>query len=457
MLQTLAAIPATAALARELRAQSTTPPFRGRIPPGLRAQPAAPPVRLVLLMQNNGTQQANYWPDATLSSPILDFLFKDPVTMLDNGLKAKTNIIKGVYIPNDANGTNGNPHDMGFARMFTGERLVSRGGQPWGGGISVDQILARTWQIDSLTLAVLASQSEPHPKPGFDHRVSFSYLGPATLKYPRTDPLAVYDFLFPSLGGVNAASRIRLRQSVLDAVKGNLSEVSARLGPAERTKLDYHLSAIRDVERRLSQSAELCAARPAAPTNYLALDPNAETTEDMYIPQMVDDMLDLAVASLKCGVTRIATLQFGFGGGKWRFGWQGINMECHEEVAHRDTSDAGSTPENTRRVVLMNQYYARCVARLATALDSISEGGGTMLDNTLVVWANEQGRGDHSQENVPIVLIGRAGGGLPVGGRVVDVGRQVFNRLGCTVLNLMGQKATGFGDAPNCGVFQGLM
>ena len=439
MLQALAAIPATAGLARELRAQS-----------------AAPPLRLVLLMQNNGTQQGNYWPDASLSSPILDFLFKDPVTLLDNGLKAKTNIIKGVYIPYDANGTNANQHDMGFARMFTGERLVSRGGQPWGGGISVDQMVAKAWQLDSLTLAVLASQTEPHPKPGFDHRVSCSYLGPATLKYPRTDPIAVYDFLFPSLSGVDAARRVQLRQSVLDAVTGNLAEVSARLGPAERSKLDYHLSAIRDVERRLSTSARLCESSPAPPQNYLALDSNSETTVDTYIPRMVDDMIDLAVASLKCGITRIATLQFGFGGGKWRFGWQNINMNCHDDVAHYDTSDAGSTPETTRRVVLMNQYYASRVAKLATALDAVPEASGTMLDNTLIVWANEQGRGDHNQENVPIVLIGRAGGGLPVGGRVVNVGRQVFNRVGCTVLNLMGQKAAGFGDAPTCGVFQGL-
>jgi hypothetical protein len=439
-LQTLAAIPATAWIARQLH-----------------ASPALPPVkRLVLLMQNNGTQQANFWPDANLSSPILDYLFKDPTTKTDNGLKAKTNIIKGVYVPSDANGTDGNQHDMGFARMFTGAKLVSVGGQPWGGGISVDQILAQAWNVDSLTLAVLASQTEPHPKPGFDHRESFCYLGPATLKHPRVDPLSVYDYLFPSTTGAGVSSqRLRLRQSVLDAVTGNLAEVSTRLGPSERAKLDYHLTAIRDVENRLVATA--CSARPAAPPNYLAIDPNSEVNEDTYITRMVDNMIDLAVTSLRCGFTRIATLQFGYGGGKWRFGWQGIDMNCHDDVAHHDTSDAGSTPVNTNRVVLMNQYYASCVARLASALDAVPENGGTMLDNTLVVWANEFGRGDHDLENVPVVLIGKAGGAIPGGGRVIDAGRQVFNRLGCTVLNVMGQNVAGFGDVPSCGTFQGLL
>jgi hypothetical protein len=438
-LAALAAIPATLPLARRLRADSSGAPA---------------PRRLVILMQNNGTQQANFWPGADMSSPILDSLFLDPQIQKDNGLRAKTTLVKGVYIPPDLNGTNGNEHDMGFARMFTGERLISVGGQPWGGGRSVDQILARDWGIETLTTAVLASAFEPHPKPGFDHRESFSYLGAATLKHPRVDPLQAYRYLFAVPPGVDVSQRLRLRQSVLDAAAGNLSEVSARLGPRERQKLDYHLTAIRDVERRLGGAA--CGATMPAPPDYLAMDPNAEVNEDTYITRLVDNMIDLAVMALKCDMTRIASVQFGYGGGKWRFAWKGIDMNCHDDVAHYDVGDAGSTPENTARVVAMNQYYASCVARLATGLDAIPEGDGTILDNTLLVWGNEQGRGDHSQENVPTVLIGKAAGALPTGGRVIDQGPQVFNRLGCTILNLLGHPARGFGDATDCGVFDGL-
>ncbi len=414
----------------------------------LRAETA--PKRLILLMQNNGTQQGNFWPKSGMSSPILDALFKDPSSGRDNGLSAKTTLVKGVYMPNDANGTNGNQHDMGFARLFTGEKLISRGGQPWGGGPSVDQRVAQAFGVDSLTLAVLASQTEPHPKPGFDHRVSFSYLGPATQKQPRVDPLSAFESLFPR----SVADRAR-RRSVLDAVAGNLSEVSRRLGASERGKLDYHMTALRDIERRLMAPAPTCP-RPPAPTDYLGLDPYAEVSTDAYIPPMVNDMIDLIVVALRCGLTRVASLQFGYGGGKWRFGWKGIDMNCHDDVAHLDVFDAGLLPDTTRRIIAMNQWYAGCVARLALALDAIPEGAGTMLDNTLIVWGNELGRGDHNQENIPIVLIGKAGGALPRGGRVIDSGRQVFNRLGCSILNAMGLPAAGFGDAPTCGPFAGL-
>ncbi|HXI55207.1 MAG TPA: transcriptional initiation protein Tat, partial [Polyangia bacterium] len=63
----------------------------------------------------------------------------------------------------------------------------------------------------------------------------------------------------------------------------------------------------------------------------------------------------------------------------------------------------------------------------------------------------------HSAKNVPIVLLGMVGAGIPAGGRVIDTGEQVFNRLGCTILNLMGDPRPGFGDEPTCGPFQGLL
>ena len=76
-LKALAAIPFAAPLARAFAS------------PG-----APPPSRLVILMQNNGTQQANFWPDAAMRSPILDALFRDE-SGTPNGLAAKANVIKG--------------------------------------------------------------------------------------------------------------------------------------------------------------------------------------------------------------------------------------------------------------------------------------------------------------------------------------------------------------------------
>ena len=58
--------------------------------------------------------------------------------------------------------------------------------------------------------------------------------------------------------------------------------------------------------------------------------------------------------------------------------------------------------------------------------------------------------------NVPAVFIGGAASALPQGG-LIDKGIQPFNRLGCTILNLMGKPSAGFGDLPDCGIFAGLL
>jgi hypothetical protein len=175
------------------------------------------------------------------------------------------------------------------------------------------------------------------------------------------------------------------------------------------------------------------------------------------LPELVATIIDLGATALTCGLVPIVTVQFGYGGGKWRFAWEGIDMNCHDDVAHLDTGDRGSTQINTERVVRMNHYYASQVARMAQALEAVPEGDGTVLDNTLIAWSNEQGRGDHSQRNIPVVLVGKAAGAIQRGGQLIDQGDQVFNRLGCTILNAMGQPAEGFGDAVTCGPFPGIL
>ena len=244
-------------------------------------------------------------------------------------------------------------------------------------------------------------------------------------------------------------------------MSGDLQEVGARLGSDDRQKVDIHLTAVRQAELKLSNliANHGSCAFAAPPRDFRALPPGLgfnEINVETYIPDMLDAMVTLVGAALKCGLTRVASVQFGYGGGRWNFGWRNINMNHHADIAHLDTIDGVGTTDEQRatsaRVTVINQFYADMVRRLAVDLDSVPEGSGTMLDNTLVVWANEFGRGDHQLSDVPAVLIGLVGNGIARGGLVRDVAaahggqQQPHNILGYHILNALGHSTPGFGD-----------
>ena len=91
-------------------------------------------------------------------------------------------------------------------------------------------------------------------------------------------------------------------------------------------------------------------------------------------------------------------------------------------------------------------WYAQKVAEFLHILDSIPEGNGTVLDNTLVVWGSEVGRGyDHSFFNMPFVLAGGGAGAIEMG-RQYDFPEQAHNRLLVSICQAMGMSTNAFGE-----------
>jgi len=414
------------------------------VPPFLRsafAERTHGTTRLVVLMQPNGTHQPAFWPDpVTRSSPILDPILSNPA------LAAKTLLVKGV-----ANTTVGlgNEHDRGYSSLWTGVAPVGTMEDSFGGGPSIDQLLKQALaprvRFPTLNAGVLAA--DVAPKNG--HRRSFSYFGPKQQVPTLVDPLRLYAALFPDTGtsgpGPTAEQRLVMKRSVLDHAARDLDTLSARLGPNERRKLDAHATALREYEARLTgvlaERSGTCRT-PAAPA---ALDVNQEAN----VPVLTDLMLDLVALALGCNLTHIVTFSLGLCGSQWRYRWLGIDKDGHEEIAHLDTLDGSNVPI-AEAMIAINRWIAERVARFVTQLDATPDEGGSVLDRSLVVWANEMGTGFHSLENLPIVLLGRASGRITQS-FVVDRGPQSHHRLGTSVLRWMGVEADGFGEQPESG------
>jgi len=82
-------------------------------------------------------------------------------------------------------------------------------------------------------------------------------------------------------------------------------------------------------------------------------------------------------------------------------------------------------------------YFGYLNDRLA----AIDVPGGKLLDQCVSLWTNQVGNGNHDLRNIPIVIVGRAGGSLKTG-RFVDLGGVKNNRLWNTVLTAVGVRGT---------------
>src|SRR5690606_27683973 len=99
-------------------------------------------------------------------------------------------------------------------------------------------------------------------------------------------------------------------------------------------------------------------------------------------------------------LTRIVTLQFSSAINEIRYPWVQSFGSGHM-LSH--STDAASQDEIVRR----ETWTASQICELMRQLASVPEGNGTMLDHTLIVWANELGWGSsHTHNDIPFLLAG---------------------------------------------------
>src|SRR5690606_27522895 len=116
----------------------------------------------------------------------------------------------------------------------------------------------------------------------------------------------------------------------------------------------------------------------------------------------------------------------------------------HHAISHDWQGTTGFTEYGKIHVWLAEQ-----LAYFLEKLDSVPEGDGTLLDNTVVFWGSEIGEStSHDLTRMPYVLAGKAGGQLRTG-RVWDSvsSPKDNNQLLVSLAHLMGaEQVTSFGD-----------
>jgi hypothetical protein len=352
-------------------------------------------------------------------------------------------------------GTLGSEHARGTGGMLTarplnsGTEFVSFGNTTsgWGSGQSIDQYLADTLnpmtEFKSLQLGVHVRDTEV--------RARIAYRASNQPIPPREDPKEVFMTLFGgNTGGGTGALNPELerlwaeRKSVLDANNAEITRLLGIVGAEDRVKLQANLDAMRAVEQQLVKPPGSSSMNPVGSCTPPTMQ-DVDLGVDAEYEQAGQLQMDLAAAALACDLTRIMTFQWSYSESEHLFQFLATNGN-HHGISH-DFSPSGGNFEAYNRI---QAWYAGRLAYFLGKLDSYSEGDGTLLDNTLVLWASEIGEStQHDLTLMPYVFAGGAGGKIRTG-RFLDFSsnRRDNNQMLISMAHAMGlEELTSFGDS----------
>lgn len=329
--------------------------------------------------------------------------------------------------------TNTSPHGSGPAGLFSGADLVDDTFI----GPSLDQVIADGW------VAGGASERRFHSvEYGVQRDTrSWSMTGPHMVNPPECDPFALYTRIFGPefrLPGDTSMPdpRIALRQSVLDGVMDQSARLRARVGAADRARLDQHLEGIRALETQLqalamAPTAPACVARPDMPDMEY---PDLDGRPQMQAIHRV--MVDMLAVTLACDQTRTFFEMF----------TQPVNNTLfldatagHHQLTH---DEADPQPQVTRIVTFIIGEFVYLVQKLA----SIQEGSSRLLDRCAILGTTDVSYGrTHSLEDYPMMIAGNACGALRSGIHYRSLSGENASKIPLTLMNAVGVTATEYG------------
>jgi len=442
----------------------------------------ATPTRLIVFYNPGGTLLDQWRPTGSENAFSLSPMMSSLTPFLDRRI-----FVDGLNLSITRIG-NGHPHARGMAGVLTGQQLLpgnfntNGGNAGFAAGASVDQVIAAAisqgLRFPSLEVSAgwstgISAGGQPHPGNILTYQAPSMAGGQATPVPPATDPLNTLKRVFAGLDGNDEANAQALAWdvSILDGVQDDYNRVMALVSAEDRAKLEAHLTFIRETEQGLQQPVDASCEVPTHvdPTPGYYDDPIAEgvsrgeldggdmsITTGAKVPQKGEVMTDLLVAALACDLTRVGTMQWSDSEAKFMLGFlkdsTGASLKDHH---HGYQHDRGFQPAALETIY---RFYAEKLAYLLAKLDSVDEGNGTLLDNSLVLAVTEiQMPETHDQSNMPFILAGKAGGKIETG-RWLRVPSTPHNNLLVSVLNLFGLPETTFGHPEYCtGPLSGLV
>ncbi|MCM8534210.1 MAG: DUF1552 domain-containing protein, partial [Lentisphaeraceae bacterium] len=175
-------------------------------------------------------------------------------------------------------------------------------------------------------------------------------------------------------------------------------------------------------------------------TDSLKLDVDMNISPDEYY----NTMYDLIALAFEADITRVATFMM------TREDGMGVadtfSTILHGGKGHHALSHGGSGKGGYKNWAKYDQFLNSKVARFLTKLDNISEGSGTMLDNSVMLYGSGCSS-THNFKNLPLILAGGGNMGIKHGSYTSYSEDIPMNNMHYSIIKAMGINQRSLGDS----------
>ena len=192
--------------------------------------------------------------------------------------------------------------------------------------------------------------------------------------------------------------RLKDGQSVMDAVLDKARRMQKRLGAADRDKLDQYFTSVRATEERLVKAE----AWEQKLKPHTTAGPPQDITNAADVIGQGGLMFDMLHHALETDSTRIVTF--------YNPGVNAVPPIAGVTQDYHNLSHHGQDQERLDQLKVVELEQLKLFAGFLGKLRGTREEGGTLLDQTMVMFGSDLGNGNsHDNHNLPIIL---AGGGF---------------------------------------------
>jgi len=399
-----------------------------------------PVVRMGFLYVPNGIISAGWSPVGEGAN----FEFNSTMKSLAP-FREHTLVLSGLaQIQGRSYGDGAGDHARAGASWLTGVHPKKTEGADLRAGISADQVAARALgqitQFGSLELGVEA----PSLAGGCDSGYSCAYTNTISWRNPTSpnpvevNPRVVFERLFGDGDSTDQKSRLAQMQeqsSILDFVKGGVDRLETKLGSGDRRKLTEYLDAIRDIERRIQRAEQQSASMPLP-----AMDRPAAAPEEFVDHAHL--MMDLMVIAYQSDLTRVITMMLAREGSNRSYREIGVDDGHHNCTHHQND------PVKIAKTAKINTHHVDQLAYLVNKMKNTPDGDGTLLDHSMLLYGSSLSDGNkHTHVDLPVALVGGAGGTLKGGRHLRYPENTPLNNLLLSMLDKSGVRTETLGDS----------